>query len=123
MEQMSPRISVAYAEQATIATFTDEKILEEKEVRELEQTLTSLIEQADGIALVLDFSNVRFMSSAVLGLLIKVSKRVYERGGKLALCAIGPRIYEIFKITRLTKIFDIYKDADTAVRRLGEPDQ
>jgi anti-sigma B factor antagonist len=120
MTQMNPRITVSYEDTATIVTFTDEKILEEKDVRQLEQSLASLIEQAEGIVLVLDFSNVRFMSSAVLGLLIKVSKRVYEREGKLALCAIGPKIYEIFKITRLTKIFDIYKDADTAVKRLAE---
>ncbi len=120
MEQMNPRITVSYEDTATIVTFTDERILEEKDVRDVEQSLASLIEQADGIVLVLDFSNVRFMSSAVLGLLIKVSKRVYEREGKLALCAIGPKIYEIFKITRLTKIFDIYKDADTAIRRLAE---
>jgi anti-sigma B factor antagonist len=113
-------MTVTYEEKATVVTFTDEKILEEKDVRELEQALASLIEQAEGITLVLDFSNVRFMSSAVLGLLIKVSKRVYEHQGRLALCAIGPKIYEIFKITRLTKIFDIYRDADAAIRRLAE---
>jgi anti-sigma B factor antagonist len=121
MTQMNPRITVSYQDTATIVTFTDEKILEEKDVRQLEQSLASLIDQADGIALVLDFSNVRFMSSAVLGLLIKVSKRVYEHQGRLALCAIGPKIYEIFKITRLTKIFDIYKDADAAVKHLAQP--
>lgn len=120
MTQMNPRITVSYEDTATIVAFTDEKILEEKDVRQLEQSLASLIEQADGIVLVLDFSNVRFMSSAVLGLLIKVSKRVYEHQGKLALCAISPKIYEIFKITRLTKIFDIYKDADVAIKRLAE---
>jgi anti-sigma B factor antagonist len=120
MAQMNPRITVSYEDSATIVTFTDEKILEEKDVRQLEQSLASLIEQADGIVLVLDFMNVRFMSSAVLGLLIKVSKRVYEKEGRLALCAIGPKIYEIFKITRLTKIFDIYKDADAAVKHLAE---
>ncbi len=123
MAQMNPRVSVAYEDKATIVTFTDEKILEEKEVRELEQALASLIEQADGITLILDFSNVRFMSSAVLGLLIKVSKRVYEHEGRLALCAIGPKIYEIFKITRLTKIFDIYRNAEAAIRQLAQPEQ
>jgi anti-sigma B factor antagonist len=123
MEHMSPRMTVAYADEATIVTFTDDRILEEKDVRELEQALASLIGQAEGISLVLDFSNVKFMSSAVLGLLIKVSKRVYEHDGRLALCAIGPKIYEIFKITRLTKIFDIYKNADAAIRRLAEPEQ
>ena len=121
MTQMNPRITVSYEDTATIVTFTDEKILEEKDVRQLEQSLASLIEQADGIVLVLDFSNVQFMSSAVLGLLIKVSKRVYEHQGRLALCSISPKIYEIFKITRLTKIFDIYKDVDAAIKHLGEP--
>jgi anti-sigma B factor antagonist len=121
MTQMNPRMTVSYDDTATIVTFTDEKILEEKDVRQLEQSLASLIEQAEGIVLVLDFSNVKFMSSAVLGLLIKVSKWVYEHEGRLALCAIGPKIYEIFKITRLTKIFDIYKDADAAVEHLAKP--
>jgi anti-sigma B factor antagonist len=123
MAQMNPRMNVSYTDEATIVTFLDEKILEEKDVRELDEALTSLIEQADGIHLVLNFANVRFMSSAVLGLLIKVSKRVYEHEGRLALCAISPKIYEIFKITRLTKIFDVYRDADTAAKHLAEQEQ
>ena len=120
MAQMNPRIAVDYTDHATVVSFTDEKILEEKDVRDVEQSLASLIEQGEGIVLVLDFTNVKFMSSAVLGLLIKVSKRVYEKDGKLALCGISPKIYEIFKITRLTKIFDIYKDADIAISRMSE---
>ncbi|MFA5423297.1 MAG: STAS domain-containing protein [Phycisphaerae bacterium] len=123
MAQMNPRINVSYTDEATIVTFLDEKILEEKDVRELDEALASLIEQANGINLVLNFANVRFMSSAVLGLLIKVSKRVYEHGGRLALCAISPKIYEIFKITRLTKIFDVYRDTDTAAKHLTEQEQ
>jgi anti-anti-sigma factor len=65
--------------------------------------------------MILDFGNVRFLSSAVLGLLIRVSKRIYERDGRLKLCNINPKIYEVFKITRLTKTFDIYKDVDSAL--------
>ena len=63
----------------------------------------------------LDFGNVRFLSSAVLGLLIRISKRVYEQDGRLRLCSINPKIYEVFKITRLTKTFDIYKDVESAI--------
>ena len=120
MAEMNPRITVEYDDSATIVTLLDEKILEERDVRQLESSLISLIEEAKGLSLVLDFSNVKFMSSAVLGLLIKVSKRVYEHQGKLALCAISPKIYEIFKITRLTKIFDIYPDVQDAVTGLSE---
>ena len=122
MEPVKPRISVEYTEIATIATFTDEKILEEKDIRALQESIMSIIEQAGRINLILDFCNVRFLSSAVLGLLIKVSKRVYERDGKLGLCNINPKIHEIFKITRLTKIFDIYHDIESAIEGLSKSD-
>ena len=70
------------------------------------------------INLILDFTNVKFLSSAVLGLLIRVSKKIYEQDGQLRLCDISPRIYEIFKITRLTKIFDILPDRAAATASL-----
>ena len=118
MEPMKPRISVEYSENATIVAFTDEKILEDNDIYALEASIMSVIEQSGQIKLVLDFRNVRFLSSAVLGLLIKVSKKVYEDNGQLRLCNINPRIYEIFKITRLTKVFDIYKDTEDALASL-----
>jgi len=121
MAEIKPRISVEYVGNATIITFTDEKILEEKAIQKLQDSIMSVVEQAECINLILDFCNVRFLSSAVLGLLIRISKRVYQRDGQLRLCNINPKIYEIFKITRLNKIFDIYKDLEMATSNLSEP--
>jgi anti-sigma B factor antagonist len=121
MEQIKPKIAVEYAPNATIVTFTDEKILEEQDIGAIQDSLISVIESAsDGVNLILDFRKVRFLSSAVLGLLIRISKRVYQRNGQLRLCNINPKIYEIFKITRLTKIFDIYPDVKSACKGLPE---
>ena len=121
MAPIKPRISVEYSENATIVTLTDEKILEEKDIQTLQESIMSVIEQSERINLILDFRNVRFLSSAVLGLLIRISKKVYESDGQLKLCGINPKIYEIFKITRLTKIFEIYKDVKEAVGNLSRP--
>jgi anti-sigma B factor antagonist len=120
MAEIKPRISVEYARDATIVAFTDEKILEETDIKALQESIMSVIEQAERINLILDFGNVQFLSSAVLGLLIRISKRIYEHGGQLKLCNINPKIYEIFKITRLTKTFDIYKDVESAVEGLSK---
>ena len=120
MAEIRPRISVEYAKNATIVAFTDEKILEETDIQALRESIMSVVEQAERINLVLDFGNVQFLSSAVLGLLIRISKRIYERGGQLRLCNINPKIYEIFKITRLTKTFHIYKDVESAVKGLSK---
>ncbi len=122
MAKIKSRVSVEYTDNATIVTLADEKILEEKDIRALQESIMSVIEQTGPINLVLNFSNVRFLSSAVLGLLIRVSKKVYERDGQLRLCNIDPKIHEIFKITRLTKIFDIYKDVESATEDLSTAD-
>lgn len=118
MEPVEPRISVDYTENATIITFTSDKILEETDIQLLQESIMSVIEQSDRIKLILDFGNVRFLSSAVLGLLIRISKKVYECDGQLRLCRIDPKIYEIFKITRLAEIFDTHKDLTDAVESL-----
>jgi anti-sigma B factor antagonist len=115
MAAIKPRINVEYAGNATVVSFADEKILEEHDIKALQESLMSVAEQAERMNLIVDFGNVRFLSSAVLGLLIRISKRIYERDGQLRLCNINPKIYEIFKITRLTKTFDIYKDVESAV--------
>jgi len=116
MAAIKPRISVEYTDKATVVTFTDEKILENTDITAIKESIISVVEQAERINMILDFSNVQFLSSAVLGLLLRISKKVYERDGQLKLCNINPKIYEIFKITRLTKIFDIYHDLESAVQ-------
>jgi len=122
MTAIKPKISVEYCENATIVTLSDEKILEEKDIRALQESVMSVIEQADRMNLILDFHNVQFLSSAVLGVLIRVSKRIYERDGQLRLCNIQPKIHEVFKITRLTKVFDIYQDVASATESLSKAD-
>jgi len=122
MTENKPRISVRYTEKATIVTLTDEKILEENDIRAVQESIMSVIDQSERMNLVVDFQNVRFLSSSVLGLLIRISKKIYERDGELRLCNINPKIHEIFKITRLTKVFDIYPDIDSATEGLSTAD-
>ena len=118
MDESYPKISVSYTDGATIATLTDERILDDVDIRALEASVIPLLEQTTGIKLVLDFSAVKFLSSAVLGLLVKISKKVYESQGQLKLCGISPPILKIFKITRLDKIFDIYENKAEAAASL-----
>lgn len=118
MDQVSPKIKVEYAQSAVIAILTDEKILDEADIRGLEESFMPLIESSGNINLVLDFSNVKFMTSAVLGLLIRISRKIYESQGQMKLCGINPKIKEIFKITRLDRVFDIHTDRYDAIRSL-----
>ncbi len=107
MKPAKERIFVEHTPDATIVTLLDELILEQKDIQELQDAIMLVVEQQRREKLVLDFGNVKFLSSSVLGLLIKVHKNVCERKGKLQLRNINQKIYEVFKITRLTEVFDI----------------
>jgi anti-sigma B factor antagonist len=111
-------LSVEYINGVAVAVPTDSKILDEEQIQSLEKTLMPLIEQNTGVRLVIDFSNVQFLTSSVLGLLIRFNRRILQSEGHLRLCAIDPKILEIFKITRLDKVFEIYKDREQALEGL-----
>jgi len=107
MEPIDERVFVQHGVDVTFVTFNDEEILDGQSVKELEEEIMSVVEQARRENMVLDFCNVKLMTSAFLGLLVKIHKRIREREGYLKLRHIDPKIYKIFKITGLSKTFDI----------------
>lgn len=96
--------------------FADRKILEELAISEIGDELNLVIGDQTGIQLLLCFRNVEHLSSAALGMLIKLKNRIDELQGKLMLSDISPQIYEVFKITKLNKLFHIFDTADQALK-------
>ncbi len=109
MDVNEPAITVGYGTDVTIATFNELTIIEEQQIRDLETELLVVVRNNGAKRLLLNFENVQFMSSAFLGLLVKVHKRVIEAGGALQLYNLDPKIHKIFEITKLTRVFDIVR--------------
>ncbi|MCO6436068.1 MAG: STAS domain-containing protein [Phycisphaerae bacterium] len=101
-----------------VIEFADRKILEELSIAEIGDELNMIIDDETGIEVLLCFRNVEHLSSAALGMLIKLKNRMDELRGKLMLSDISPQIYEVFKITKLNKLFHIYDTADEALKSL-----
>ncbi len=109
------RLQVSENKEVTIVRFVDKKILDEANIQELGKELFSLIEEDGRSNLLLNFSSVEFLSSAALGKLITLDKKVKAHNGKLKLSNIRPEIYEVFAITKLNKLFDIKDDEADAL--------
>jgi anti-sigma B factor antagonist len=107
MEPEQARIKVEYGINTTFVTFLDKRILDDRQIRQLHESLEPVIEKNEDGEMVMNFANVGFMSSAVLGLLVRVHKRVTERGGRIRLANLDPSLRKVFEITRLTQIFEI----------------
>ena len=113
------RLSVNRKGGVHVVQFLDRKILDESNIVEIANQLFDLVDATKGIQLCLNFGNVQYLSSTVLGKLITLNTRIHEDQGKLVLCAIRPQILEVFKITKLTKLFDIVDDEATALSRFN----
>lgn len=109
------RIDVSKAGEVSVVKFIDKKILDEANIQELGAELFALVEQDNRKLILLDFANVEFLSSAALGKLITLDRKVKTHKGKLKLCGIRPEILEVFQVTKLNKVFDIRKDDAEAI--------
>ncbi|KKL57020.1 hypothetical protein LCGC14_2239560, partial [marine sediment metagenome] len=69
--------------------------------------------------LLLDFSRVKFLSSAMLGVLISLQKRSAGIKGRVVICGLRPELHKVFKITRLDKLFDFYDNETEALGSFG----
>jgi anti-sigma B factor antagonist len=107
MEQEQSKIIVEYGTDVTIVTFTEERIVDEEQIRELQESFEPIIEKNQDKELILNFVNVRFMTSALLGLLVRIHKNVCELSGLLRLSNLDPNLRKVFEITQLTKVFEI----------------
>ena len=65
--------------------------------------------------LVVDLSDVGFMDSTGLGLLVGVLKRVRTAGGRLVLVVAPDKLRKVFELTGLTQLFTIHDSLDEAL--------
>lgn len=99
----------------TVASFVDKKILDETNIQIIGNQLFGLVDDDGCKKIILDFTNVEYLSSAALGKLITMDKKVRGAKGKLRLCTVRPEIYEVFAITKLNKLFSMFENRDKAL--------
>lgn len=111
---LDDHIEVDNVGEVAIITFTDKKLLDEHNIQVIGKQLFSLVDELGKKNILLNFSNIEYLAAAAMGKLITLNKKVNQVGGKLVLCEIDPAIYEVFKMTKLNKLFKIvgtYQDA------------
>ena len=110
------RLEVEDIGDVTVVNFVDRRILDEQNIQIIGEQLFSLVDELGRRKLILNFSNVEYLSSAALGKLITLNKKLQQAQGKLILCNIDPQIYEVFEITKLNKLFTIHKDEQSGLQ-------
>ena len=77
-----------------------------EEAAEIRGKLTSIIDKGQ-ISLFIDLSQVDYIDSTGLGMLVSIHKRVLLRGGSIKIKGLQGLVKEVFELTRMTKVFEI----------------
>jgi anti-sigma B factor antagonist len=88
--------------------------LDASNVKDFKQDALSSMESSEQ-GIIIDFNDTTFLDSAGLGSLVSILKTAAQNGQKkIALTNLGKQVKQIFELTRLYRLFDIYESVDKA---------
>lgn len=70
--------------------------------------------------LLIDLTELEYISSAGLRVLLVVAKRIQQNNGKVVLCALTTNVKEVFEISGFSSIFNIFATNDEAIQFLQD---
>lgn len=71
--------------------------------------------------IIIDCADLNYLNSMGLGILAATLKKVKMAKGDLKLVNLSPAVKDLFELTRLTKVFQIYEDLDSAIKSFNSP--
>ena len=98
-----------------VVAFRQSHILDAATIERMATSLKEVVENSKQTRFLFDFRPVAYLSSNALGMLISLRKHIVQRQGEMKLSGINNEVMEIFRITKLDTVFDIFKDAPSAL--------
>lgn len=115
MASPDSRLRIQHQNGVTMVEFVDRNILDEANIAQIGSEISALIESDLNPRLLISFASVEHLSSAALGALININNQIKEKDGQLRLSDINEQIIEVFRITRLDRLFHIFPSTAEAM--------
>lgn len=93
---------------------------DEENIEAIGHEIATLIEKYDCLQLVMDLEVVVYMTSAMVGKLIRAHRQLHRDGGMFVLCSLSEGVTDVLKTSRLLTYFNIADDVDSAVAQFSE---
>ena len=84
----------------------------------LEEKVQNILDAEQG-GLLMDFSDLDYINSSGLRILVMAFQKLNQSGGKLRLCGLKDYILEVFQISGYDKIFQLYPTREEALQEAG----
>lgn len=109
------KINLDTMNDVAVVTFNEPRLTETDVINSLGQQLYGLVEDAGYKKVLLNFSNVQFMSSTMIGKVMGLHRKLTPQGGEVVVCCLSPALRLPFRITQFDKLIPIYDDEFSAL--------
>ncbi|HTI49508.1 MAG TPA: STAS domain-containing protein [Planctomycetaceae bacterium] len=81
--------------------------------------LLEVINHSPAANLIVDLQQEEFVVSLFLGAVVRLWKRVGERGGRLVMCNVSDNVSQVLRVTKLHALWPIHGSREDALHALG----
>ncbi|MFW5698255.1 MAG: STAS domain-containing protein [Planctomycetota bacterium] len=106
----SEHLTVQAYQNLVLATVTKSRLTDAATINDIGLELLRQLELYPRISLIIHLGQVSQLSSAMLGKIIAVHKKVVEYRGRMAITGVGKELSPLFKVTKLDKVLDVRSD-------------
>ncbi len=116
-------LRVFYVEDVFVVELREKTLLNAALVGRLNAQLTAIAKRPGMRKMVLDFSEVRFISSQMLVSMLALNTAISEADGELILCGMCGEVRRVFRMMNLQKTLRTVSDTVRALKHFGvKPD-
>ena len=112
----SEHLDIQAYENLVLAKITKERLLEAPVIAMLGDDLLKLVDRYPRISLILDLSDVGYLSSAFIGKLVALFKVLTAAKGRMTVAGVRPSLMPLFQVTRLDKIIPFEPVVEKAIQ-------
>jgi anti-sigma B factor antagonist len=109
-------IEIKKIEDIAVVVFNTASIFDVGGIEKVSVKIKQFIADNNPKKMVIDFTQVKFFTSQVLGLLLDLWRKLQASGGEVVISGINPQLHRVFKITNLDKIFRFFPDSESALK-------
>ena len=102
----------------SVAKFRIQQLTDESNIEQMGQELFALVEQYARRKVVVSLESVSYLTSAALGKLITLHRKLHRQQGRLILCHLAPGVLEVLRLSRLADYFNTTETVQQAVDTL-----
>ncbi len=114
---MEPLFTVRKVDNYTVVEFTTASLMNPSELERVATDLYRLVDEEDCRYMLLDFGQVKYLSSQAIGIVLTMHKKLSKlKKTSFVLCGVGPSLMQLLKITRLDKVLRITDSQSEGVK-------